>query len=92
VPEEQKQAVAQTIHQFYLQGKAISTETISNIIQVSYTGNATNKKYSTKQPAEVAMLLSCISEVQIQSGSLAIITEASRSIPQLLHIKPMLVP
>jgi lysine/ornithine N-monooxygenase len=45
VPDEQKQAVAQSIHQFYLQGKAISTETVSNIIQVSYIRNATNKKY-----------------------------------------------
>lgn len=34
VPEEQKQAVSQSIHQFYLQGKTISTETTSNIIQV----------------------------------------------------------
>jgi lysine/ornithine N-monooxygenase len=38
VPDEQKQAVAQSIQQFYFQGKAISTETVSNIIQVSYTG------------------------------------------------------
>ncbi|PNF28712.1 Venom carboxylesterase-6 [Cryptotermes secundus] len=35
VADEQKQAVAQSIHQFYLHGKAISTETTSNIIQMT---------------------------------------------------------
>ncbi|KDR15440.1 Esterase FE4 [Zootermopsis nevadensis] len=35
VPEEQKQAVAQSIHQFYLQGKTISPETTSNFIQMT---------------------------------------------------------
>jgi hypothetical protein len=34
VMEEQKQAVAQRIHQHYFHGKTISTETTSNIIQV----------------------------------------------------------
>jgi hypothetical protein len=45
VPEEQKQAVAEGIREFYLQGKAISTETISSIIQVSCTEIATSKTY-----------------------------------------------
>lgn len=35
VPQEQKQATAQSIHQFYLQGETISTQTTSNFIQVS---------------------------------------------------------
>jgi hypothetical protein len=34
VSEKQKLAVAQSIHQFYLQGKTISTDTTRNIIEV----------------------------------------------------------
>jgi hypothetical protein len=34
VPEEQKLAVAQRIHQFYLQGKTISKDTTCNFIEV----------------------------------------------------------
>jgi hypothetical protein len=35
VPQEEKQAVAQSIHKFYFQGKTIAPETTSNFIQVS---------------------------------------------------------
>jgi hypothetical protein len=77
VAEEQKQAVAASIREFYLQGEAISKHTISNIVQVSCIQNGTQHQ-------------STGSSGQILSGSL-VMSEVSHDIPQFPHVKSVTV-
>jgi hypothetical protein len=59
VSEKQKLAVAQSIHQFYLQGKTISTDTTCNFIQV-------RRKQSKIRGTELLFEIYTVQIIQVQ--------------------------